>query len=58
MKEYRIKFWINDNQLPSGGYETAVSVEEKTLSSARKKAYEICNSCAFGEMYIIRIERI
>ena len=58
MKEYSIKFWRNDNQLPSGGYETTRVVEAKTLSSARKKAYEICNSCSFGEMYIIRIERI
>lgn len=58
MKRYEASYWRVNPQLPSGGYETKRVVEAKTIASARKKAAEIENKCAYGRMILLNVELI
>lgn len=39
MKKYIAIFWRGNPQLENGGYETARTIEAKTITSARKKQW-------------------
>ncbi len=58
MKKFRITLWRSNPQLSNGGYEMTKEVEAKMLSSAKKKAKEICNCCVYGGMSILKVEEI
>ena len=54
MKKYIAKFWRNNPQLANGGYETTRTIEAKTITSARKKAREICDGTSYGSRNAVR----
>ena len=56
MKKNIAKFWRNNPQLANGGYETTRTIEAKTITSARKKAREICDGTSYGSMELLNVE--
>lgn len=56
MKKYIATFWRGNPQLENGGYETARTIEAKTITSARKKAMEIERKSIYGTMELIDIK--
>lgn len=57
MKKYVAKFWRSNPQFKAGGYETTRTIEAVSIASARKKAREISEHCAYGGMELRGIER-
>lgn len=58
MKQFECRFWRANPQLKNGGYETTRTVEAKTITSARKKANEISDSCCYGSMSLLDIKEV
>ena len=57
IKKYVAKFWRSNPQFKAGGYETTRTIEAVSIASARKKAREISEHCAYGGMEMLSVER-
>ena len=55
MKKLDARFYRSNPQLRNGGYETVMTIEARTISSARKKAREIEDRCPYGSLSLIEI---
>lgn len=57
MKKYIATFWRGNPQMKGGGYETTREIEAVSIASARKKARDIEDGCAYGSMSLLSIEK-
>lgn len=56
MKKYIATYYRENPQLKNGGYNTERMIEANTITSARKKAQVIADSCAYGNMILIDVK--
>lgn len=57
MKKYIATFWRGNPQLKNGGYETTREIEAVSITSARKKARELCERTLYGSKELLSIEK-
>lgn len=57
MKTYIATYYRHNPQLSSGGYQTTRKIEAVSITSARKKARDIEDGCAYGSMSLLSIEK-
>lgn len=57
MKKYIATFWRGNPQMKNSGYETTREIEAVSITSARKKARDIEDGCAYGSMSLLSIEK-
>lgn len=56
-EKYIATFWRGNPQMKNGGYETTREIEAVSITSARKKARDIEDGCAYGSMSLLSIEK-
>ena len=58
MKKYIATFWRGNPQMKNGGYETTREIEAVSITSARKKARDIEDGCAYGSMSLLSMQNL
>lgn len=54
MKKIIATFFRHNPQLKSGGYETTIEIEARTIASAKKKAENI--NSYYGSIQLLKVE--
>lgn len=57
MKTYIATYYRYNPQLSSGGYQTTRKIEAVSITSARKKAREITEGCAYGSLELLDVQK-